>query len=112
MYLIYQAFLCEELLPLEQETGGHHTKHVVNIKSHKYLLIITDYKMDQNTPTESSQYKSCQQPPEISIEWRDVEIEVKVLGVDLPPQEFVRYTIKLSLCHIEHDLHYHDMISQ
>lgn len=46
--------------------------------------------MDQNTPAESSQYKSCQQPPEISIEWRDVEIEVKVLGVDLPPQDFVR----------------------
>ena len=66
--------------------------------------------MDQNTPAESSQYKSCQQPPEISIEWRDVEIEVKVLGVDLPPQDFVRCTISLSLCQIEHDLH--DMISQ
>ena len=59
--------------------------------------------MDQNTPAEFSQYKSCHQPPEISIEWRDVEIEVKVLGVDLPPQEFVRYTINISICRIAHD---------
>ena len=51
--------------------------------------------MDHNSPT---QYNNCQQPPpEISIEWRDVEIEVKVLGADLPPQEtqFVRYAITL-----------------
>ena len=51
--------------------------------------------MDHNSPT--AQYNTCQQPPEISIEWRDVEIEVKVLGADLPPQEtqFVRSAITL-----------------
>ena len=26
-------------------------------------------------------------PPEIAIEWKDVEIEIKVLRTDVPPEE-------------------------
>ena len=50
--------------------------------------------MNHNSP-ESKYFQSSQPPPEIAIEWRDVEIEVKVLSADLPAQEtqFVRYCV-------------------
>ena len=49
--------------------------------------------MDSANHTGSAKYISSKPAPEISIEWQDVQIEVKVLGADLPPQEteFVRY---------------------
>ena len=52
--------------------------------------------MDSANHTGTTKYISSKPAPEISIEWQDVQIEVKVLGADLPPQEteFVRYISK------------------
>ena len=51
--------------------------------------------MDPNSLPGSKYFQTSQPPPEIAIEWRDVEIEVKVLSADLPAQEtqFVRYCV-------------------
>ena len=81
----------------------------------KYTKRFVDkhYKMDHNSPPESKYFQSSQPPPEIAIEWRDVEIEVKVLSADLPPKEtqFVRYCVIITrvsipiICQKTHIIH-------